>query len=172
MDSTPSSPKHTEAHGLLRRIQAALDAGDPQGALSLIDTRHSGDRYLDNARGVCLLRLGRLRPAVELYRRIVLAEGSMELRPGLPVVIATNYATALLLEQNVDGCLALLRQLHQDEHPSVLRLRDTVERWREGLGRWERLQFRLYGIMKRPIVLDGLPGELVLPGPEAPRRAA
>jgi len=54
----------------------------------------------------------------------------------LPTAVGTNYATALLLDDDVAGSLLVLRELGQDTHPSAP------------------------------------PGALLLPDPQAPRRAA
>ncbi len=157
---------------LLLEAVALLRRGDPQGALALLGSRRPGDLLFDNARGVCLMRLGRARSPIGVYQQLVLHPGSINLRLDVPPVLVTNFATALLLEGNVTGCSVILRELGDDVHPAVVRLRAAIDRWRSQLGWWERLQFSLYGAAKRPVDLGTEVGELLLPQPDRPRRAA
>ena len=155
----------------LRRVEESLAKPDPAEALEHL--RHSvpDDPLLGNARGVCLMRLGRVRSAIELYRSFLLDEGTLILKSGLPTVFLANYATALLLDENLDGCLTLLDEASDESHPSVARLRKAVATWRSGLRWWERLQFALYGLVPHAVALDFAPGELVIPA-DVPVRAA
>ena len=147
----------------LRRAKDCLENAREKEALELLGAAPTGDALLDDARGVCLMRLGRARAALDLYRGLALENGSLNLKADLPTVLLANYATALLLEQNVEGCLTLLREVGDPGHPSVVRLRDAIARWRGGLGLWARIQFSVYGVAARPVVLDFAPGEITVP---------
>lgn len=154
-------PPNTEA--LMQRVAPLLDAGDAQRALDLIGSKPT-DSFLQNARGVCLMRLGRVREAIDLYRDIVLHGDALNLDLAQPAIFLTNFATALLLDRNVTGCRSALSELRQDDHPSVVRLLEFIGRWKKGLSWWHRFLFITYGEVRRPVVVDFPPGELVFPG--------
>jgi hypothetical protein len=130
--------------------------------MKILHSSKKDDSYLLNAQGVCLLRAGDHRAAIDLYRSLVLGD-SLNVDPELPPQFVTNFATALLLTANVHGCQSMLKEIGNDSHPSVARLNDLIARWRQRMGWWGRFQFSVYGTMKEPIELDGPPGELVAP---------
>jgi Flp pilus assembly protein TadD len=163
-DATPTVAE------LLGRVDALLSDGDLERALaSLSAVEHP---LLLNARGVCLLRLGQKRKAVELFSRLVFQGDSLSLVEGVPTELVTNLATALLLEDNLVGCRTLLDRADAPSHPEVVRIRSAIERWRQGLGWWQRVQYAMYGSAGHPVELDGPPGVLVWPEGAAPRRSA
>lgn len=157
---------------LLQTFGRRLEAGDLQGVLDELRGPAARDPWLANARAVALMRAGYVREAVETCMRLALEPDSIALRPQLPIVFATNYATALLLDQNVEGALVVLRQVADDAHPTVQRLREHVRLWRAGLSLLDRVRFKMYGIVGRPLAAPDPVGELVDPRPEPPRRAA
>jgi hypothetical protein len=108
---------------------------------------------------VCLLRLGQADRAVELFRNLVLS-GSLFLRPDLPTAWKVNFATALLMADNLVGCNRLLRDIQDAGHPSVQRLRGALTRWHSGLSLWQKIQWLLGGQPSRRVELAFPPGEL------------
>lgn len=145
---------------LMQSVARLLDDNHPDQALRALDSHRDTDPMLVDARGVCLMRLGRIREAITLYRKLVLADNDVTFDLRQPTTFLTNFATALLLDRNVRGCLDLLFQIGDEGHPTVLRLREALRRWKAGLSRWHRLLLTVYGEVKRPIVLGFPPGEL------------
>jgi hypothetical protein len=115
-------------------------------------------RAVENARGVCLMRLGRNEEAVAVFRGLALS--GLFLRADVPVIFAVNLATALLVEQNLDGCCRILDELERrgESCPASIKVRAAIAAWKKGMSWTERLKGVL-GVRK-PILLDYSPGDL------------
>jgi hypothetical protein len=136
-----------------------LDAGRAEDAFNLLKPATS-DPILKNARGVCLMRMGQPALAVRVYREICLSPGGISLRPEVPVVFKTNFATALMLDGNIAGGVSTLSEIGDPELPQVQALRQKVRHWVSQLSLWQRLMWWLGGSPKHPIDLGSNPGEL------------
>lgn len=155
---------HIESQNLLQRVRPLLEAGDARSALALIERYGSDTLELKNARGICLLRLGQIEKALRLFSSIVLHQGTTYMVQGLPNTFKTNFATALLLANNVSGCVAVLDEINDEKDPAVIRLRKAVEDWKGRLNPLRRILFNLYGESSRPpVTLDFVPGDLTDP---------
>src|SRR5262245_17279594 len=99
------APKPPEIADLLGKVGQLLGEGQPGKALDLIARAKVNSPWATNALGVCQLRLGNVRLAVDVFRGLVLAAGGILLRNNVPAAFKTNYATALLLADNLGGCL-------------------------------------------------------------------
>ena len=142
----PSSQPSNDSP-VLGQVERLLEAGDAESALALFPPSGADDPLLENARGVCLMRLGRFAAAVDLYRALLVEDDTVFLNLDRPTHFITNYATALLLEQNVAGCLSTLEELKQEENPMVRVLRGAIRQWRRELGWWGRLLLALSGVV-------------------------
>ena len=118
------------------------------------------------------MRLGRFAAAVDLYRALLVEDDTVFLNLDRPTHFITNYATALLLEQNVAGCLSTLEELKQEENPMVRVLRGAIRQWRRELGWWGRLLLALSGVVRKPVSLDFPPGQVAPADSSSPTRAA
>lgn len=132
--------------------------GQPKQALDLLARSKVHAPWSTNAIGVCLLRLGQADRAVELFRNLVLS-GSLFLRSDVPAAWMVNFATALLMADNLAGCVRLLAEI-QEDHPAVQRLRAALQSWRDRLSVWEKIRWFLGGQPPRRVELEFLPGEL------------
>jgi hypothetical protein len=147
---------------VLSQIRKSLDMGKPKEAMEFLRKYGTGSLELSDAYGVALMRMGEASKAVEVYRGICLFPGSVCFKVDLPTGVITNFATALLLDKNVTGCLALLDELHQEQDPSVRRLRAAIDRWRHSLSWWNRIACAWFGAdLDLPVTLDYPPGELL-----------
>lgn len=136
----------------LSNAENLLRAGKPFEALASLPPK--GSDWVVNARGVCLLRLGRVFEAVETLKPLVYAPNSITpLRDAHPLFRA-NFATALLLDGNAEGFDGALGDIRDDSHPYVSRLRAAVRRARGPL--WMRVLF--LGLAGKSIALDFPPG--------------
>ncbi|QJW94562.1 tetratricopeptide repeat protein [Frigoriglobus tundricola] len=142
---------------LLSRIAHLLGTGAAESALAALPESRSP--WVRNARGVCLLRLGRPAQAVEVLRGLVFARHGLSVRPNVHPVFAANYATALLLDGNPDGFHGILSSVRDRSHPAVTRLDDAVWRWKVGMTFWQRVA-SIFGVGGPPLVIDFPPGEL------------
>ncbi|MCB9871916.1 MAG: hypothetical protein H6837_18835 [Planctomycetes bacterium] len=158
---------------LLQHVAQLLEQDNPEQALQLLDRAAAGDSYLDNARGVCLMRMGRIKDAVFVFRRLAMrGEYAVDLRASPELI--TNFATALLLDHNLGGCRGLLFELEQERgvrnHPAANRLNACIERYRAKLGFWQRLWFSAREDYVHEVAIDFPPGDLTMP-PQSPEPA-
>lgn len=142
---------------LLTRVDAHLRDGRPGEALALLPV--TGSPWLKNARGVCLLRLGRASQAIDALRDLVLHPSGFGVRADADPAFQANYATALLLDGNSDGFLGVLGGIGDRTHPAVARLDDAVRRWKAGMTLWQRVA-SAFGVGGPRPALDFPPGEL------------
>ena len=142
---------------LLSQIARYLGAGAIESALAVLPESRSP--WVRNARGVCLLRLGRPAQAVEVLRDLVFNPRGLSVRPNVQPVFAANYATALLLDGNIDGFHGILNGIRDRGHPAVARLDDAVWRWKTSMTVWERLA-SVFGVGGPRLTLDFPPGDM------------
>jgi hypothetical protein len=140
-------------------VATLLAAGQPAQALAAVEGSGLRSPWTDNARGVCLLRLGRPAAAVEVLRNLVFDRSGFAVRADAHPAHQANYATALLLDGNTDGFFGILSGIRDRTHPAVARLDDAVRRWKAGMtwGQWVR---SFVGSPARPLTLDFPPGEI------------
>ncbi|MCB9851275.1 MAG: hypothetical protein H6817_11300 [Phycisphaerales bacterium] len=150
-----------DSRAVMQRVREAMDAGrNSEACNSLL---HSSSRSLEmqNALGVCWMRLGESDKALAHFRSMVLTDGGVCYREDAAPVAMRNFATALLLCGNIAGCEATLDEPLCGDGPGVTRLRNAISRWRRGLGKLERLKFALLGDpYGARVVLDDPVGEL------------
>jgi hypothetical protein len=156
INGTSTSP---EVADLFRKVDELLREGQADKALDVLARAGVKSPWVTNALGVCQLRLGSVKVAVDLFRGLVLGAGLL-LRKDVPAVFKTNYATALLLSGNVDGCLVALGEVGDEQSPTVQRLREAVRRWQQRLTIWQKLNWWMGGQPDCPVTLDFLPGDL------------
>lgn len=129
----------------------------PREALALLPGTDAP--WVRNARGVCLLRLGRPGEAIEILRDLVFGPGGFAVRSDADPVVQANYATALLLDGNTEGFWGILGGITDRSHPAVARLDDAVRRWKTGMAFWQRVASAL-GVGGPRLTLDFAPGSL------------
>ncbi len=125
-----------EATDLLTRVDGFLRADHPREALALLPA--TGNLWVQNARGVCLLRLGRTSEAIKTLRDLVYGPGGLVARPDVDPVFQANYATALLLDGNAEGFWGILGDIRDRSHPAVAELDEAVRQWKAGMTFWQR----------------------------------
>jgi tetratricopeptide (TPR) repeat protein len=140
---------------ILRKIEPCVAAGHYAKAVALLSSV-GADPQLLNAKGVCLLRMGKYDEAVRLYKNLVLTPGCTWMRRDLPTVYKTNYATALLLSGRPGGSLEMLDEIGDEQNPTVRRLRSAIQHWEARLSLWQRLNWRFGRIApsNRPLSID------------------
>lgn len=151
--------RSSEPSGLREQIEKLLQAGQPKKALDVLARTKDHSPWSTNAIAVCLLRLGQAEQAVELFRNLVLS-GSLFLRRDVPTAWKVNFATALLMTDNLPGCIQVLRDIQEEDHPGVQRLRKAIRQWEKELSLWEKIQWHLGGQPARCVRLNCPPGEL------------
>jgi hypothetical protein len=145
-----------EVAKLLNRVKDLLDSDKPQEALNVLSRDDS--EWARNARGVCYLRLGDPRTAVEVLRGLVVAR-HLSLKPEAPTQFKTNFATALLLSGNISGGISTLDEIRDEADPTVQKLRAAIQRWKGSMTFWQRMSWGMGGEPPFPLPLDFAPGD-------------
>lgn len=150
----------TDLREILHSVQAALDRNQIENALAMLTQVKLNSPWIQNALGVCQLRLGDSSTAIEVFARLVLSQGGVVVRRDVPTIFLTNYATALLASRNLPGCLWILNEIQEKNHGSVTRLREAMKRWRASLTLWQRFSLALGNEPDAAPPLDFPPGDL------------
>lgn len=169
------TPAPTAAHpalppaltpSVMDRVLAEAARGRYDRAIDISRTRGAQEPDVLNARGVCLLRVGRVEDAVALFRSLVLNPGCTWMRRDRPMHFKTNFATALLMAGHPSGCLEILAEAGV-ESPEAARLRAAIKSWEATLPFWPWVNWKTSRIEPphRPAALGFPPGDF---GPAAP----
>ncbi len=137
-------------------------AGQYEKALAVLASGGSTP-LVQNARGVCLLRLGRYEDAVRLYRGLVLQAGGTWAKADVPTLYKTNFAMALLLDGHPSGCLSILQEINDEFYPPVIRLRQALAQWVKTLTFLQRMNWR-FGRLEPAncqVAVDFPPGDFI-----------
>lgn len=155
------SPRPGSSAYLLQAILTAAEHKQYEKALSLTTRRGGQDLEIVNARGVCLMRLGKYNEAVVLFRNLVLQPGCVWTRKDRPPHYKCNFATALLLSGRPAGCLEILHELGDDAPPVAAALRSTIKQWESSLSLPAWLAWKFYGSVPstQPVSIDFEPGD-------------
>lgn len=137
------------------------DAGDLKGALKILVASGEASLLASNARGVCLMRMGRAEDAVQVYRICAVDNATMYLRRDLPVIVGTNFATALLLSGRTAGAANTLSEIGNETHPSVARLRSALAKWEAELSWWQKVCWKAGLVPSHPVTLEFMPGDFM-----------
>src|SRR5262245_21736890 len=153
-EPTEALAKPPEVVELLARADDLLRDGHSDQARDLIARARLASQWATNALGVCQLRAGNAKVALDVFRGLVLASGGLLLRQDVPVVFKTNYAAALLASDNLAGCLGVLNEVRDEQNPAVERLRGAIRRWQKSLTFWQKVNWWLGGHPGQPVPLD------------------
>ena len=147
-----------DVHRVLTEIQRLLNEDSIKRALELIDASPIRSPWLTNAAAVCLLRLGEPERALSMLRTLVV--NGIYIRTDAPTVFKTNFATALLLSENLDGCRSALAEIKEADHPAVKKINAAIAQWKSQLRPWQRLNLLLGGQPSARVII-GRPGDLL-----------
>lgn len=147
-----------EVESVLKNVDRLLQEGATDKALELLQRSKSNSPWLANATGVCQMRLGKPRLAIDIYRRI-LVSGGLSLKTDAPVIFKINFAAALLLNNSLTGYRATIAEAQAEDHPKTLKLESEIQSWKSKMTGWQRLKLSL-GLEPPPIQLSFQPGSL------------
>ena len=152
-------PKSAEVERLLTEVKQLLAKNEPKAALALITRSRLASAWLTNAAGVCNLRLNHVATAMGMFRNLVLSRIGITLRDDIPIVFKANFATALLLSNNLSGCQEVLAEIH-DQHPAGARLSEAIHRFTKNLTRWQMTCWYLGFVPHVVLPADFQPGDI------------
>jgi hypothetical protein len=144
----------------IERIAKLLDQGRAQEAYALIHHSNQSSPSWQNAKGVCLLRLGMFDAALAVFRGLVFPGNCISVPDDVPALYRANFATALLLTDHVDGALEILEHTISDGHPYVGQFLAAVDQWKKSLSLLERMGLAVGWYSKKPFHLEFPPGGL------------
>jgi len=156
---TRQGSRPPEVGELLTKVAASLDAGHPRKALELLQRWKVKSPWVTNAMAVCMMRLEDAPRAVQLLKGLVITS-DVCFRSDVPAVFLTNFATALLLTNQISGCEGALGAVADQRDPGVQRLRNAIRQWWAGLSFWQKLRWYWGDPLDRPVQLDFPPGEI------------
>lgn len=151
--------KNKTAIGTNDHIRQLLDQNHPQDALNLINHVGHDSAPMKNAQGVCLLRLGRIEEAINVFREITF-RGYVCVPSDTPVVYQTNFAMAMLLANHKEGVIDIVSRLDEKQYPAVGRIRSALRKWEKSLGFFQRLLYKAGIYPDKAIPIDFAPGDL------------
>jgi hypothetical protein len=140
-------------------VRELLNEGRPEDALKFIEHLDQKTPEMENARAVCLLRLGHIEQAVNVLRKIVF-HGDICMPSDTPVLYQLNFATAMLMSNYKSAARSVLDTLDTREHPEAGPVKDAVNRWVKTRGPLGRLRWRLGWYPPEPVKIDFLPGQV------------
>jgi hypothetical protein len=140
----------------LSAVETLLKSGKPEKALQTID-QETHDPDLLNARGVCLLRLNKVKPAMDIFKRIVF-QNFISIPPNTPPLYIANYLTALLMDGATQTALDLENYLNGSDHSYVTQLKQTMQNWKQALPWHQRILCGMNLYPNKPLALPFEPG--------------
>lgn len=143
----------------IEHIRELLNQNQPEEALKYIDHLGQETQLMDNARGVCLMRLGKIEKAAAILRN-ALFQGGICIPADAPVLYKMNFAVVMLLSNQKDAALPILKQLDTKESSQIAKLNEAVQNWVQSLSFFERCLYRIGFYSKKPMALDFPPGEV------------
>ncbi len=148
------APKTANGSADLQRVRELLENDRPDEALNFIIHSGNDSSQMENARGVCLLRLGRLDEAISVLQDVTY-QGLPVIPYDAPALFRTNFAVAMLRANRDKGAaLEISDRLKGNEHPEAAKLKAAVHQWKKSLGPLGRLRCRVGLCPAKPVPLD------------------
>lgn len=151
---TANGTKTTGGSAALQHIRELLDNDRPDEALKYITRSGNDSPEMENARGVCLLRLGQFDEALAVLRDVTF-QGLPGIPSDTPALFQTNLAVATLRANHDKGmALIIADRLQGSEHPEAAKLKDAVRQWKQSIGLLGRLCCHVGLYPATPVPLD------------------
>lgn len=149
----------TKPSPFIDHIRELLNQGHIQQALQYIEHLGQNSAVMENAKAVCLMRLGKIEQAISLLRDVVF-QGNICISPETPMLYQINFATAMLLKNKKDFAISLLANPDFMKYPQALKLKEAVKQWRKSLNFLEKLCYHIGIYSNKPVRLDFPLGEV------------
>lgn len=149
----------TKSPTAVEHIRELLNQDHPNDALKFIEHLGQKTPLMENARGVCLMRLGKIEEAVSVLRDAAF-QGYICMPSDTPVLYQINFATAMLLSKHNDSAFDILNKLDEKIHPEILKLKEAIRRWVKSLNFIEKCCYCIGLYPNKPVTIDFPPGEI------------
>lgn len=143
----------------IEHVRELLNQNRPHDALKFIEHLGQKTPAMENARGVCLMRVGRIEEAIAVLRDVVFRE-YVCMPSDTPALYQMNFATAMLLCNRKEGAFPILDTLDEKEYPQTAKLKDATRRWYGGLNFFQKCCHRMGLYPNEPVAIDFPPGEI------------
>jgi hypothetical protein len=143
----------------VENVRELLRSGQPEQALARVERCGQSGEWMKNARGVCLMRMGRIDAALETLRDLVF-RGLVCIPSDVPGLYKANYATVLLMKGYTQQAMEIIRGLDPQEHPYIARLNEAIAEWKRGLNLFQRFLCLITCYPSRPVELKFGPGDI------------
>src|SRR3989339_2202845 len=152
------SNNNIKSNSSIDQIRKLLDQGNPHEALKFVDRLGLKTPIIENARGVCLMRLGKTEQAVSLLRDIVF-KGYVCIPSDTPALYQLNFAAALLMCNHKDAAIPILNKLDAGECPGAVKVKEAVSKWKENLNIFQKFLCSIGYYPVKKIIFDFPLGE-------------
>ena len=147
----------TKSPPAIDHVRDLLEQGHPQDALKFIEHLGQKNPPTENARGVCLMRLGKVEQAVSVLRDVAF-QGYVCMPSDTPVPYQINFAAAALLANLKDAAMPILNKLDAEEHPEVAQLKNAVRQWFQNLNFFQKCCCKVGIYPRKAVKIDFVPG--------------
>lgn len=157
---TVSGGTQSTSNPAVQKAWVQIQKNDYMAAANLLASA-GRDAQVLNTLGVCLMRLGKVDQAVDVFRSFVLMPGSVIERPEVSNACKRNFATALLMKGLPSSALSVLADTHDPDHLMAVRLYAGIIKWEQSLSWFRRLDWKINGCEPAAcnVPLDFEPGE-------------
>ena len=87
-------------------------------------------------------------------------QGNICIPPDTPVVFQTNFATAMLMANNKEAAISVVKHLDDSQHPAVAKVKNAIKTWERSLNLMQRVLYKLGIYPGKAIPVDFVPGDL------------
>jgi len=140
-------------------IRELLNQNRPHDALKFIENLGQKTPVMENARGVCLMRLGKFEEAISVLREVAF-QGYICMPSDTPVLYQMNFAIAMLVSNHKEGAFPILNKLDEKVLPQIAKLEDAIRRWVKSLNFIEKCCYHIGLYPNKPVTIDFPPGEV------------
>ena len=134
-----------------------LNNGRTQDALKYVEHLGQKTPVIENARGVCLMRLGKIEEAISVLREVAF-QGYICIPSDTPVSYQINFATAMLLANHKEGAFSILNKLDETVYPETALLKGSIRRWFKSLNFIGKCCYHIGLYPNKPVTIDFPPG--------------
>src|SRR4030042_766058 len=143
----------TKSPMAIEHIRELLNQDRPHDALKFIEQLNQKTPVMENARGVCLIRLGKIEEAISVLRDVTF-QGYICMPSDTPVPYKINFAAAMLLANRKEGAFFILNKLDEKEYPQIAKLKDVIRRWVKSLNFIEKCCYYIGMYPNKPVTID------------------
>jgi Flp pilus assembly protein TadD len=130
---------HDHDANTLEQVKKLIDEKNVKNAMAMLNSANDKSVWSQNARAVCLMRMGKHEEAVKTLTPLVYPDGSVIINLGVPEKVKLNLAEAMLLTGNVAGAMTLMESVKED-CIQLQKLRQTVAKWKKSLSFFAKIE--------------------------------